>query len=131
MDRDDCVLAIVLAAEHFLGLAGIDFSAEVVERARELVQDGLSRLRPLDQHGEIVDATLERVAHRAVVFEPPTPLQQLLRGRLILPEIRVADALFYFCEFFRGPRGVKDSSAARRLASRDPGSGGAVRRAGE
>jgi hypothetical protein len=31
MDRDDRVLAIVLAAEHLLGLAGLRLRAELVE----------------------------------------------------------------------------------------------------
>ena len=56
MDRDDGVLAIVLAAEHLLGLAGVDLAAELVERAAEIVGDRLPRFRPLDEDGEIVDA---------------------------------------------------------------------------
>ena len=56
MDRDDRVLAIVLAAEHLLGLAGVDLCRELVERPAEIVGDRLPGFGPLDEHGEIVDA---------------------------------------------------------------------------
>ena len=46
MDRDDRVLAIVLAAEHLLDLAGLHFLVERVERLRELGVDRLRRRRP-------------------------------------------------------------------------------------
>ena len=39
MDGDDGVLAVVLAAEHLLGLAGLDFGAQLVEPAREVFGD--------------------------------------------------------------------------------------------
>ena len=50
MDRDDGVLAIVLAAEHLLGLAGVDFARKIVEAAAEIVGDRLARLGPFDEH---------------------------------------------------------------------------------
>jgi hypothetical protein len=83
----------VLAAEHLLRLAGFDFPAELVEPAREVVEHRFTGLRPLDQHGEIVDPRLQRIAQPGVVFEPAAALQQLLRRSLILPEIRVRDPL--------------------------------------
>jgi hypothetical protein len=37
---------------------------------------------------------LQRVAQRDVLFEAPAALQELLRLRLVLPEVRIADARF-------------------------------------
>ncbi len=62
MNRDDGVLAIVLAAEHLLDLAGLHFLVERVERLRELGVDRLARLGPFDEHGEVVALLLERHA---------------------------------------------------------------------
>ena len=100
MDRHDRVLAIVLAAEHLLGLAGVDDARQLVEAAREILGDRLPGFGPFDEHGEIVGATSQRFAEIAVLLEPAPPLEQLLRGGLILPEVRIGDALFYRCEFF-------------------------------
>ena len=60
MDGDDGVLAIVLAAEHLLDLAGLDLGVEHVQRLRELGVDGFASLRPLDQNGQIVAAFFQR-----------------------------------------------------------------------
>ena len=87
MDRHDRVLAIVLAAEHLLDLAGLHFLIERVERLGELGVDRLARLRPFDQHGEIVALLLERHDEIAILLEPPAALQHLLRFGLIFPEI--------------------------------------------
>jgi hypothetical protein len=84
----------VLAAEHLLGFAGFDFGAELVERPRQIVADRLSGLGPFDQHGQIVDAPLERVAETAVGLERLAALQDLLRRRLVFPEIRLGGFLF-------------------------------------
>ncbi len=111
--RDDRVLAIVLAAEHLLGLAGVDLRGELVEPAGEVVGDRLARFGPFDEHGEVVGAAPQRFAEIAVLFEAAAALQQLLGGRLILPEVRIGDALFDRCEFVGGTCGVKDSSAGR------------------
>src|SRR4029453_16265148 len=108
MDRDDRVLAIVLAAEHLLGLAGFDLGAEIVEALREVAGDVLAGLGPLDEHGEIVGAPLQRLAEREIPFERLAPLQDLLRGRLVLPEIGVGGLLLYLRELVGGFGGVKD-----------------------
>jgi hypothetical protein len=118
----------VLAAEHLLGLARFDLGAELVEPLGEIVEHRLAGLRPLDQDGEIVHAALERVAQLGVVFEPAPALQQLLRRGLVLPEIRLRDLLLYLGEFVVRAGGVKDSSADRMRAWRDPDTGGAARR---
>ena len=52
--REDGVLAIVLAAEHLLDLAGLHLLVERIERLGKLGVDGLPRLSPLHQHGEVV-----------------------------------------------------------------------------
>jgi hypothetical protein len=62
-----------------------------------------------------------------VLFEAATALQQLLRRRLIFPEVRRTDPFFYFLEFIGGTGGVKDSSAGRRRDARDPDTCEAVR----
>ncbi len=113
MDRHDRVLAIVLAAEHLLGLAGVDLRRQVVERAGEVVGDRLPCLGPFDQDGEILGAAPQRIAEIAILLEAPAALQQLLRRRLVLPEVRIGDARLDCREFFGGLGGVKDSSAGR------------------
>ena len=82
----------------------------------EIVGHRLALLGPLGEHGQIVEPALQRFAEIAVFLEPPAALQQLLRGRLVLPEIRGADALFDFLQFVGGSCGVKDSSAGRSAA---------------
>jgi hypothetical protein len=130
MDGDDGVLAIVLAAEHLLRLAGVHFRGEIVERAPQIVGHRFARLGPLGEHGEILEPLAERHAEIAIFLEAPPPLQQLLRRRLILPEIRRADALFDGLQFAGGMCRVKDSSAGRRRGAPDPDTCEAVRPTG-
>ena len=101
---------------------------ELVEPAREILQHGLPAFGPLDEHGEILGARAQRLAEVAILLEPAAPLEQLLRARLVLPEVRIGDALFYGCELFRGMCGVKDSSADRRRGAQGPDICEAVRR---
>ncbi len=128
MDRHDRVLAIVLAAEHLLGLAGVDEGRELIEGAAEIVGHRLPRLRPLDEDMEILDAAGERLAQFAVLFEAATALQHLLGTSLILPEIRGADAFFYSRELDFRAGGVKDGSAGRWRGAPDPRACEAARR---
>jgi len=69
---------------------------------------------------EVVDLALQGLAQLDVLFEPAAALQQLLRARLVLPEVRSGDAFFYFCEFDCGASRVKDGSAGRRRVAPDP-----------
>ena len=129
MDRHDRVLAIVLAAEHLLGLAGVDVAATARRgRAAEVVERP-ARLPRAHSTSTARSSTRRRSDSReiAVLLEPAPALQQLLRGRLILPEVRIGDALLYGCEFLCGAGGVKDSSADRRRGAPDPDTCEAVR----
>jgi hypothetical protein len=118
----------VLASEHLLRLAGIHLDGELVERSIQIVRDRLPRFGPFGEDGEIVSPPAQRVAELAIVLEPAPPLQQLLRRRLVLPEVRLRDALFYVGKFFCGTGGVKDSSAGRSRGARGPDTCEAARR---
>jgi hypothetical protein len=84
----------VLAAEHFLGLAGLDLTGKIVECAGEFFADRLAGLDPLRQDFEVLETALERLGELAVLFQATPALQQLLRSGLILPEVRRGDAFF-------------------------------------
>jgi len=130
MDRDDGVLAIVLAAEHLLGLARFDFGGQLVEPLGEIGQDVFPRLDPFDEHGEIVGAALQRLPELQIAFNRLPALEDLLRGRLVLPEVGLGRLLLYLRELVGGSSGVKDSSADRTRAWSGPDTGGADRLAG-
>jgi len=51
VNRDDRVFAVVLAAEHLLYLAGLDFLVEGLETLRKLRVHGLAGLGPLAGEG--------------------------------------------------------------------------------
>jgi hypothetical protein len=69
---------------------------------------------------QIVEPALQGVAQLHVLLEAAAALQQFLRVRLILPEVRGGDAFFYFCELDGGTSDVKGSSAGRRRVAPDP-----------
>jgi hypothetical protein len=94
VDGHDRALAIVLATEHLLGFAGVDLGGEVVEGASEILGDRLAGLGPLDEHVEIVELALQRVAELHVLLEPAAALEHFLRVGLIFPEIRSGDFFF-------------------------------------
>ena len=72
----------------FLISAGLDFLLELVEGLRELGVDGLARLGPLDEHGEIVGCgVFSDSTSVAILLEPAAALQELLRFGLVLPEV--------------------------------------------
>jgi hypothetical protein len=118
----------VLAAEHLLGFAGVDHARQLVETALEIVEHRFAAFGPFHQDAKVLGARPQRLAEVAILFETTAPLQQLLRGRLIFPEVRFRDALFYAGEFLRMACGVKDSSADRMRAGRGPDTCEAVRR---
>jgi hypothetical protein len=110
----------VLAAQHLLRLAGVDLPTELVEAALEIIDDRLAGLPPLDEDGKVLDTAPQRIAEGAILLQPAAALEQLLRARLVLPEVRRADAFFYLLELFVRAGGVKDSSAGRRRGAPDP-----------
>jgi len=116
MDRDDRVLSIVLAAEHLLDLARLDLLIEGLQGLRELGVDGLARIGPLDQDGEIVALLLERQDEIAILLEAAAALLDSLRFSLIFPEIGRGGAGFEAGQLFVRSSGFKDSSADRRRA---------------
>jgi hypothetical protein len=89
----------VLAAQHLLGFAGVHHARQVVQPALEIVEHRLAAFGPFDEDAQVVGARAQRLAEVAVLFETAASLQQLLRGRLILPEVGVRNALFYAGEF--------------------------------
>ena len=88
MDREDGVLAIVLATEHFLDLAGLHFLIERIKGLAELSVDGFSSLRPFDEHRQIVALLFQRSNEIELLLQPATALQNLLGFGLVFPEIR-------------------------------------------
>jgi hypothetical protein len=118
----------VLAAEHLLRLAGVHLRGEIVEGAAEVVVYRLAGLRPLDEHVQVVELPLQRVAQLDVLLQPAATLQQFLSAGLILPEVRSGDAILYAGKFDGGAGGVKGSSAGRRRGAPDLRICGADRR---
>jgi hypothetical protein len=84
----------VLAAEHLLGLGGVDLVFERIERLGEIVGDVLAALRPLEQDADVVELFREAVAELEVLGQPPLALQGLLRFGLVVPEVGRGDLLF-------------------------------------
>jgi hypothetical protein len=124
MDRDDGVLAIVLAAEHLLDLAAVDQPGEFLHPLRELGSDILALLGPVDEHGEIVAFGSQRRNQLNFFFETAAALEDFLGFGLVIPEVRGRSAGFYLSEFFPGASGLKDNSGDLRRASRGPGTCG-------
>jgi len=104
----------VLAAEHLLDLALLHLGAERVEAAGQVVGDGLALIGPLEEHGEVVGATLERLAQLVVFLQAAAALQRLLRRGLVLPEIGGRGLRVQAGEVGGQVGVVKDSSAGPR-----------------
>ena len=131
MDRDDGVLAIVLAAEHLLGLAG----GRPRRRARRA--RGRDRRRPARPPAPTRRARRDRRraasatrSGRDVVFEPAPALQQLLRAPPGPSRSRGRQTCCFDLRESR-PRGVAASKIAPQIggALREVAdTGGAVRR---
>jgi hypothetical protein len=116
-------------AEHLLDLAGLDLARQGLESFSQLGQrPRIALLGPFDEHRQIVAPAAQRCDQLAVFFEPPPPLQELLRLFLILPEIRLGNARFDQAQLLFRPRRFKDSSADRLPVSRDPDNAASVHR---
>jgi hypothetical protein len=116
MDGDDRVLPVQLAGEHRPGFTGLHVLRVGVEAAIEIGRDVFPVARPADQHAEVVALAAERFGERAVVLEAAAPLEDLLRGRLVLPEVRAGELAFEIAELPRQAGFVKDPSADPRRA---------------
>jgi hypothetical protein len=128
MDRQNRVLAIVLAAQHLLDLPGLHFLIEQIERLRELGVHRLAGLGPLDEHAEIVALLLQRDAEIEILFEAAAALQDLLRFGLVFPEIGRGGARLEAGQFVGWMRSFKDSSADRSRGGSNPRSGASCHR---
>jgi hypothetical protein len=126
MNRDDGVLAIEFTTEHRPDLAGLNVAGVDLEAALEIGVHVLALTRPFEQHAQIVGLAAQGVGQRAVILQPAPPLLDLLRGGLVLPEVRFADALLDFLQFVGRAGGVKDSSADRPRVLRGPDTAGAA-----
>jgi hypothetical protein len=101
VDGDDGVLAVVLAAEHLLRLAGVDLGRQLVEAAQRSSSTA-PRLAHSTSTARSSAALAERSHEVAVLFEPAAALERLLRLGLVLPEVGLGDALSIFVEFVAG-----------------------------
>src|SRR5207302_10948307 len=128
MNRQNGVLAVVLAAQHLLDLAGVDQTRELVDAGRQLAGDILALAGPFDEHTKILGALSERIDQLNFLFDPPAALKKLLCFGLIGPEVGRRGALFYAGEFFGWASGLNDSSGGRRRASPSLDICGSVRR---
>src|SRR5688572_14275932 len=128
MNRDDGVLAIVLAAEHLLDLAAFDEAGQLLDARGQLRRDIFSLTRPVDEHVEIVCSGCERRDQLDLFLDSPAALKDFLRLDLVVPEIGCRCAGFYLCELITRASGLKDNSGGRRRASRGPGTGGSNHR---
>jgi hypothetical protein len=114
MDGDDGVPAVVLTAEHLLGLAGLDLAIEGVERLLQFGVDRLARLSPLEEHRKVLVAFAEGSDEIPVLLEPTPALEHLLCGGLVFPEVGGGRSRFEPRQLFFGPSVLKDSSADRQ-----------------
>jgi hypothetical protein len=100
----------VLAAEHLLGLAGLDIGFQRVERRAEIGRHLLAGASPLDEDTDVVAAPLERVAEIDVVGDALAALQRSLGVGGVVPEIGRGDPRLEPAQFFIQTGRVKDSS---------------------
>jgi hypothetical protein len=84
----------VFAAEHFLGLDRVDLQFERIERALQVAANVLARLRPFEQHADVVDLLGEAVALLDVFGKAALALKGLLRLSLVVPEVLRPDLPF-------------------------------------
>ena len=98
MDCDDGVLAIVLAAEHLLDLAGLDEAGELLDAGGQLRGDIFALARPVDEHAKIVCFGCEGGDQLDLLLDSTAALKDFLRLDLVVPEIGRRCAGFYLCE---------------------------------
>jgi hypothetical protein len=124
VDRHHGVRAIVLAAEDALRLRGLDPLLEPVEPRGEVGGDVFPGGGPLGQHSQVGFLLPDRFGEVDVVLEPAPALQDLLGFGLVLPEVGLADQRLEAVGLVTRAFGLKDTSAAPRIASRGRRAGG-------
>ena len=129
MDRHDRITPVVLATEHFLDFASVHLGLEIVETGSEIIGHIFALVRPLDQHRQIVAACAQQFREIEIVLKPTAALQDLLRGRLIVPKIWSRRPLLELANFSLDASRVKDSSEDPLPASRGPDTDESVRQA--
>ena len=112
MDRDDGVGAVVLAAEHLLGLGGLDFALELVEPALEISADVLAGVGPLEEDADIVGRGASD-SSSATSSSTGAAAARLLRRGLAFQKSGAAARLWICLELAPRPAPVKISSEAR------------------
>jgi hypothetical protein len=120
VDCQDGIGPVVLASQDPVRFRGVDLLVEPIEAAREVRGDVLTGRGPLDEDAEIVLLRLQRIDEVDFVLEAPAALEGLLRLGLVLPEIRLGDALLERRDLLARLAGLKDTSAAPRTASPGP-----------
>jgi len=114
VDRDDRVLAIVLAAEHLFDFAVLDQARELLDARRQLTTHVLTLAGPVDEHTQVVRLRFQGGNQLDFFLNPPAALENFLRLDLVIPEIGRGCAGFYLRELVTRASSFKDSSADRR-----------------
>ena len=109
-------LAIVLAAEHLLDLAGLDLLVERVEARREFGVHRLARLGPFDEHAEVVALLLERENEIAILLERRRRCWTFCASAWSFQKSGAAARTSRRVSSSSGRVGLKDSSADRQRA---------------
>jgi hypothetical protein len=126
VNRDDGVLAIVLAAEHLLDLAAFDEAGKLLDARGELRGDIFALARPVDEHTKVVCLGSERRDQLDLFLDSTAALKDFLRLDLVGPEIGRGCAGFYLCEFITRASGFKDNSGGRQPASQVQSASGQI-----
>jgi hypothetical protein len=117
VNRNDGVLAVVLAAEHLLDFATLDEAGELLDAGSQIGGDILALAGPVEQHTKVVCLGSERRDQLDLFFDAAAALKDFLRLDLVVPEIRRRCAGLYLCELVTRAGGFKDNSGDRRRAS--------------
>jgi len=84
----------VLAAQHLLGLSGLDLQVQGIERASQIGEHVFPAAGPLEQHADVVGFGGQAGDKLDVLRQATLALQRLLCVGLVVPEICRRDLLF-------------------------------------
>jgi hypothetical protein len=90
------------------------------ERGREIRRDILAGGGPFDHDVDVIGPAAQRIEQRPILFEPPPALHDLLRLRLVAPEIWSGNAGLYFAELLIEVCSLKDASGVPSPACASP-----------